>query len=94
LKRQLDKFADDGRKEKTNKIQVGRYEATYQDVSGTYKKKPFPMATNFTAMPNYRQLYVVFEDQNGRQHYMTLLGPAKTIEKNKASFETWLKNFK
>ncbi len=94
LARQLAKFVDEGRKEKVDKTKVGTIEATYQDVSGTYKKKPFPMAEKFEPVKDYRQLYVVFEDKDGKQYYMTLLGPQKTIEKHKKGFEEWLKNFK
>lgn len=94
LDRQLAKFVEDGRKDKADKVKVGAIDATYQDVSGTYKKKPFPMAEKFTPVEGYRQLYVVFEDKGGKQYYMTLLGPTKTVEKHKAAFEGWLKNFK
>jgi hypothetical protein len=93
LKRQLDKFVADGRKDKADKIKVGAIDATYQDVSGTYKKKPFPMAEKFTPKADWRQLYVVF-NKGDDQYYVLLLGPAKTVEKNKAGFEDWLKNFK
>ena len=94
LDRQLAKFVEEGRKDKSDKIKVGEIEATYQDVTGTFKKKPFPMAEKFTPVEGYRQLYVVFEDKGGKQYYMTLLGPAKTVEKHKPAFEEWLKNFK
>ena len=94
LDRQLAKFVEDGRKDKVEKTKVGGIEATYQDVSGTFKKKPFPMAEKFTPVEGHRQLYVVFEDKGGKQYYMTLLGPAKTVEKHKPAFEEWLKNFK
>jgi hypothetical protein len=94
LERQLAKFQPDGRKEKTDKIMVGAIEATYQDVSGTYLKKPFPMAKEGTPIADYRQLYVVFEAKDGKQYYMNLLGPQKTVEKHKKAFEDWLKNFK
>jgi hypothetical protein len=94
LDRQLAKFVEEGRKDKVEKIKVGEIEATYQDVTGTFKKKPFPMAEKFTPVEGYRQLYVVFEDKAGKQYYMTLTGPAKTIEANKKGFEEWLKNFK
>jgi hypothetical protein len=97
LKRQVAKFqpanGKDKVEEKTEKVKVGSIEATYQDVSGTYIKKPFPMAEKGTPMPGFRQLYVVFENTDG-QFYMTLLGPAKTIDKHKKAFEDWLKNFK
>ncbi len=97
LKRQVDKFQPaEGEKEvksKVEKIKVGSIEATYQDVSGTFKKKAFPMAKDFTAVPKYRQLYVVFTTNDG-EFYMTLLGPEKTVEKHKKEFESWLKSFK
>ena len=44
-------------------------------------------------MPDYRQLYVILDTKEG-QYYMTLVGPAKTIEKHKKGFDAWLKNFK
>lgn len=94
LDRQLAKFVEQGRKDKTEKVTVGGIEATYQDVSGTYKKKAFPMATDFTPVPDYRQLYVLFEAKDGKQYYMTLLGPAKTVEKHEKGFKEFLKNFK
>ena len=94
LDRQLAKFLEDGRKDKTAKIKVGTIEATYQDVTGTFKKKPFPMAEKFTPVAGQRQLYVVFEGGDGKQYYMTLLGGEKTVEKHKKGFEDWLKSFK
>ena len=57
-------------------------------------KKAFPMAKDFTKMENYRQLYVVFEAKDGKQYYLTLLGPKDTVEKHKKGFEEFLKNFK
>lgn len=94
LDRQLAKFLEEGRKDKTEKIKIGEIEATYQDVTGTFKKKPFPMAEKFTPVEDYRQLYVVFEAKDGKQYYMTLLGSKKTVESHKKGFEEWLKNFK
>jgi hypothetical protein len=91
-----DKEEADGKdkvEEKVEKTKVGTVEATYQDVAGTYLKKPFPMAEKATPFPGYRQLYVVFETKDG-QFYMTLIGPAKTVESHKKAFEEWLKNFK
>jgi hypothetical protein len=98
LDRQVAKFqpaaGKDKVEQKVEKIKVGGIEATYQDVSGTFLKKPFPMAEKGTPVPNYRQLYVVFEAKDGKQYYMTLLGPTKTIEKHTKGFDEWLKNFK
>lgn len=94
LERQLAKFEPEGRKDKDEKIKIGELEAVYQDVSGTFIKKAFPMAKTGTPVADQRQLYVVFEAKDGRQYYMTLLGGNKTIEKHKKDFEGWLKNFK
>jgi len=81
---------------KVDKIKLGTHDAVYQDIQGTYLKKaggPFDPNAKVTKMTAYRQLYVVFENKDG-QYYMTLVGPAKTIEKHKKGFEEWLKNFK
>jgi hypothetical protein len=80
---------------KVEKIKLGGMDAVYQDISGTYLKKsaPFDPNAKVTKQTNYRQLYVIFEAKEG-QYYMTLVGPAKTIEKHKKAFEEWVKNFK
>jgi len=94
LERQTAKFLEEGRKDKSETIKIGAIEATYQDVSGTFKKKAFPMATDFAKVEGFRQLYVVFEAKDGKQYYMTLLGPKDTIEKHEKGFKEFLKNFK
>jgi hypothetical protein len=98
LARQVAKFNPADGKDKVEesvdkKAKVGTVDAIYQDVSGTFIKKAFPMAKDGTPMANYRQLYVLFETADG-QYYMTLLGPAKTVEKHKKAFDEWLRNFK
>jgi hypothetical protein len=94
LDRQLAKFVEEGRKDKDEKIKVGELEATYQDVSGTFKKKPFPMAENFTSVKDMRQLYVIFEAKDGKQYYLTLLGSKDTVEKHEKAFKEMLKTLK
>ena len=94
LKRQLAKFA--GKPEvKLDKIKVGTREAPYQDVTVTYmaKDRPFDPAAKVTEKKDYRQLYVPLVTDQG-DFYPTLIGPAKTVEKHKKSFEEFLKNFK
>ena len=93
LARQVAKFLPEGRTATEGKAKVGQLDATTQDVAGTYKKKPFPMATDYKPVEGYRQLYVVF-DGEGKQYYMTLLGPKATVEKNKKAFEAFLASFK
>ncbi|MBA4065087.1 MAG: hypothetical protein C0501_15515 [Isosphaera sp.] len=80
---------------KVEKLKVGTFDGVYQDIRGTYLKKtaPFDPNAKTTKVENYRQLYVIFETKDG-QYYMTLVGPAKTVEKHKKGFDEWLKNFK
>ncbi len=94
LDRQLAKFVETGRTDKSEKTKVGTLDATYQDVAGTFKKKESMTATDFKPTADYRQLYVVFEGTDGKQHYMTLLGPKATVEKHKKAFDALLKEFK
>lgn len=96
LERQVKKFelAKDA-KPAVSKIKVGKEDATYQDISGTYLKKtaPFDPNAKTTRHDNYRQIYVIFEGKDA-VYSLTLVGPAKTIEKHKKEFDEWLKNFK
>jgi hypothetical protein len=85
---------------KTEKMKFGdKFEGAYQDIQGTLLKKfpPFDPNAKITKVTDYRQLYVVFEAKEGDAtvlYSMTLLGPAKTVEKNKKAFDEWIKNFK
>lgn len=96
LERQVKKFelAKDA-KPVVSKIKIGKEEATYQDITGTYLKKfpPFDPNAKITKVEDYRQIYVIFEGKDA-VYSLTLLGPAKTIEKHKKEFDEWLKNFK
>jgi hypothetical protein len=101
LERQVKKFdlpAD--KKPAVSKIKIGKAEATYQDITGTYLEKfpPFAPDAKITKRSDYRQLYIIFEGKNRKGEdavfSMTLLGPAKTVEKHKKEFDAWLKNFK
>ena len=96
LERQVKKFelAKDA-KPVVSKIKLGKEEAMYQDITGTLLKKfpPFDPNAKITKVENYRQIYVIFEGKDA-VYSLTLLGPAKTIEKHKKEFDEWLKNFK
>jgi hypothetical protein len=96
LERQVKKFElPKDAKPKVSKIKIGKEEATYQDITGTLLKKfpPFDPNAKITKVENYRQIYVIFEGKDA-VYSMTLLGPAKTVEKHKKEFDEWLKNFK
>jgi hypothetical protein len=79
---------------KEEKIKIGKHEGKYVDIKGTFLKKPFPMAKESTPVPEWRQIYVIFEDDDGATASMWLRGPAKTVEKHKKEFDEWVKNFK
>ena len=94
LKRQIAAFEKDKVKEKQEKIKVGPHNAVYQEVSGTFLKKPFPMAEKGTPMPGYKQLYVIFEGKDGAVASAWLRGPEKTVDQHKKEFDEWVKAFK
>src|SRR5688572_25123795 len=66
LERQVKKFkpatGKDKVESKVEKTKVGKIEATYQDVTGTFLSKFPPFAPNakITEKGDYRQLYVIF----------------------------------
>jgi hypothetical protein len=101
LERQVKKFelpAD--KKPAMSKVKVGKADAVYQDITGTFLEKfpPFAPDAKITKRADYRQIYVIFEGKNAKGEdavfSLTLLGPAKTVEKHKKEFDEWLKNFK
>lgn len=98
LKRQLAGFqpaeGKDKIEQKVTKIKIGPNEATMQELTGTYLKKPFPMAEKGTPIPGYKKLYVLFETKDGAVASLWLLGPEKTVAQNRKAFEEWVKNFK
>lgn len=94
LKRQTAAFEKDKMKEKQEKIKVGSHDAVYQVITGTFLKKPFPMAEKGTPVPGYAQLYVIFEGKDGAVASAWLRGPEKTVEKHAKEFRDWVKNFK
>lgn len=98
VKRQLAVFepakGQDKVDSKQEKTTVGKYDAVYLDIKGTFLKKPFPMAKESTPLADYRQIYVIFEDADGAVASVWLRGPAKTVEKHKKDFDGWVKNFK
>ena len=97
LKRQEGMFdlGDNKDAVKVTKTKVGPVDATYQEIKGTYLSKFPPFAPNakITRKDDYRQSYVVFTGSDG-EYYVRMRGPAKTVEKYKAGFDEWLKNFK
>lgn len=101
LKRQEARFklADGVKKEdaiKVSETKVGDHKATYQDIKGTFlfKSAPFDPNSKVTEKKDFRQLYVIFEDDDKKVVSVVLVGPDKTIEKHKKDFEGFIKSFK
>jgi hypothetical protein len=80
---------------KVEKMKVGNVDVIYVDLSGTYKFKKAPFVPDEQAelRPNYRALKVIFESPKG-PYYLSLVGPAKTVEHHKKGFDEMLKGFK
>jgi hypothetical protein len=80
---------------KVEKFKVGSADVTYLDISGTYLSKFPPSDPNAKTVrkENYRRLNVYFACEGG-PFFISLTGPAATIEQNKKAFDGWLKNFK
>jgi hypothetical protein len=81
---------------KINNFKVGaKAECVYVDISGTYKYKnpPFDPNAKEVRKANFRRIGVIFDCEEG-PFFITLTGPAKTMEKNKAAFDDWIKAFK
>lgn len=65
------------------------------DISGTFKYKnpPFSPTAKEERKENFRRFNVIFDTDKGA-YFITLTGPAKTMAKNKAAFDGWIKAFK
>jgi hypothetical protein len=80
---------------KVENIKLDKAKITYLDVTGTFQSKfpAFDPNAKITEKPDYRRLGVYFDCDNG-PYFITVTGPAATVERHKAEFDKWLKNFK
>lgn len=80
---------------KVEKFKVGPAELTLLDIHGTFlsKNPPFDPNAKTVRKDNYRRFGVYFACDGG-PYFITLTGPAATLERNRKSFDDWLKNFK
>jgi hypothetical protein len=79
---------------KVEKFKVGQADVTYLDIHGTFKSKdPSDPKAREELKPHFRRFGVVFESPNG-PYFITLTGPARTLEQHKAGFDGWIKGFK
>jgi hypothetical protein len=81
---------------KLEKYKVGKdADVVCLDISGTYKSKfpPNDPRAKEVLKENYRRFNVIFDTDKGA-FFITLTGPAKTMQKNKEAFDGWVKAFK
>jgi hypothetical protein len=80
---------------KVETFKVGKADVTLLDVQGTFLSKNPPQDPNAKTerKTDYRRFGVFFACPGG-PYFITLTGPAKTLEQNKKAFDEWLKNFK
>ncbi len=81
---------------KEEKIKVGGFDAVLQDITGTFlfKAAPFDPNAKVTEKSGYRQLYAIFEDEDGKVVSFILVGPEKTIAKHQKAFKEFMTSFK
>lgn len=65
----------------------------YVQISGTYKKKPFPMSQDFTETPDYMTIAAIVPSMNG-PYFFKAVGPKKTIENDIPNFKSFLSSYK
>jgi hypothetical protein len=77
------------------KMKLGRVQAIYLDVHGTYlwKKRPQDPPTAAVPRPGHRMLAVYF-DTGDTPYFIRMIGPAETVAHYKQGFDEWLKAFK
>jgi hypothetical protein len=80
---------------KIEKFKVGIANVTYLDVRGMFNSKspPNDPKAKTEKKTDFRRFGVIFEVPTG-QYFLTVTGPARTMEQHKKSFDEWLKNFK
>ena len=80
---------------KITKIELPKAKLTSLDMTGTFLSKfpPFDPNAKVTKKANYRRIGVYFDCENG-PYFITVVGPAATIQHHKEAFDNWLKNFK
>jgi hypothetical protein len=79
---------------KIDKFKVSDREVVLVDISGTYLfQSPGKADTKKEQRPDHRMLAVILDTAEG-PYFITLIGPARTIERHQKAFVDWVKNFK
>jgi len=80
---------------KIEKVKLGKKEAHYLDVSGTYLYKERPNAPDSSAVPRPGQrMLAIYFDTGDNTYFIRMIGPADTVAHHKKGFDDWLKAFK
>ena len=81
---------------KVSETKVADFKASYQDIKGTFQSRARPgdPSSAVTEKKNFRQLYVIYENDDKKVISFILVGPEKTIEKHKKDFDGFIKGFK
>lgn len=80
---------------KTETVKSGKVTLVYLDVQGTYleKEKPIDPDNKAVQRPNYRMIRVLVKTKDD-VNYVSVTGPAKTVEQHKKALDEWLKSLK
>jgi hypothetical protein len=80
---------------KIEEAKAGEVPVTFVELHGTYKFKKAPFVPDEQAekRPNHRMVMVYFDSKNG-PYYFRLVGPEKSVEQHRKSFDDWVKGFK
>jgi hypothetical protein len=80
---------------KVEDIKVPGAKVVSVDIQGTYLEKFPPFAPNAKTIrrPDYRRINIYFE-KGDDLYFFVLVGPAKTVDKNRKAFDEFVKGFK
>jgi hypothetical protein len=80
---------------KVETVKADKVTLVYLDMQGVYLEKEKPIDPDFkaTKRPGYRMVRVLVKSKDD-VNYVSLIGPAATVEKNKKAFDEWLKGLK
>jgi hypothetical protein len=79
---------------KIDKFKVSDREVVLVDIRGTYLfQAPSKGDAKKEQRPDHRMLAVILDTAEGA-HFITLIGPARTMERHEKAFVDWIKNFK
>ena len=62
-------------------------------IKGTFKKKPFPMAQEFTEEADYMTIASIVPSNEG-PYFFKLVGPADKVQKELKNFKFFMNSYK